>query len=53
MEKTYYFLPLDSFNQPNGTVREVELTEEEFLNAKKRGIYIYDDYGTALRRAQD
>ena len=52
MKKNYYLLPLDSFNQPDGTVREVELTEEEFLNVKKTRGYIYDNSYDADWRAQ-
>jgi len=29
MKKTYYYLPLDSFNQPSGLVKEIELTTLE------------------------
>lgn len=32
LEKTkiYYYLPLDGYNQPNGTVSTIRLTEKEF-----------------------
>lgn len=51
MKNTYYYLPLDNYNQPDGTVQKVELTEEEFKQAKENGHYIYNNYSTALRRA--
>lgn len=51
--KVYYSLPLDGFNQPNGHVREIELTEAEYAERKKRFDYIYDNIKDADRRAQD
>ena len=48
----YYYLPLDGYNQPNGNVNQIELTEEEFLNYKKCGNYIYDNEADADWRAQ-
>ena len=52
MKKTYYYLSLDSYNQPNGFVNEIELTEEEFLKFKKARGYIYDNSYDADCRAQ-
>lgn len=53
MKKTYYILPLDSYNQPDGNVEKIELTEEEFKKMKETYGYIFEDYYTALRRALD
>lgn len=52
-KKTYYYLPLDSYNQPNGHVISIELTEAEFAKYKKSYVYIYDNEIDADRRAQD
>lgn len=52
-EKTYYYLPLDSYNQPDGNVLPILLTDEEYLKHKETYVYIYDDYAAALCRALD
>lgn len=52
-KNTYYYLPLDNYNQPNGLVEKVELTEEEFKQAKANGHYIYGNYQQAMYRAMD
>jgi hypothetical protein len=49
--KTYYILQLDNYNQPNGLIDEIELTEKEFDQIKKTYIYIYDSYFQACERA--
>lgn len=51
--KKYWYLPLDNYNQPNGLVKEIELTDEEYQVMKNRGQYVYDSYTQALMRAQD
>lgn len=53
MKNTYYLLPLDNYNQPDGSIREVQLTKEEFKQAKVNGHYIYEDYIAAVSRAMD
>ena len=50
---TYWYLPLDSYNQPNGLVNTIELTEADYLRIKKDYGYIYDKERDAERRAQD
>lgn len=52
-KKTYYYLPLDGYNQPDGDVREILLTKEEYQEAKNSYVYIYDNYSAAVRRSQD
>lgn len=49
----YYILPLDNYNQPNGYVDTIWLTEKEYEIYKKKGGYIYKDYATAIQRASD
>jgi len=51
-KKTFYELPLDSYNQPNGNVVEVQLTEHEFIN-RHPNRYIFRNRIDAHRRAQD
>lgn len=51
--KKYWYLPLDNYNQPNGLVKEIELTDEEYQVMKNNGQYVYDSYTQALMRAQD
>lgn len=53
MKKTYYYLPTDSYGQPDGNVFETLLTEKEYKDRKAQGDYIYDNYLSALYRAQD
>lgn len=53
MKKTYYYLPTDQYGQPDGNTNELVLTEQEYEQMKARGCYIYDNYSTALWRAQD
>jgi len=55
MKKTYYFLPLDQYNQPIGTVEEILMTEGEYNYCKKYELdfYVFDNYQDALRRALD
>ena len=48
-KKLYYVLPLDGYNQPDGTVVEMYLTEEEARNTP----YCFEDYASALYRALD
>jgi hypothetical protein len=50
-KKTYYFLPMDSYNQPDGTVQEIELTEARYKQLKKTYVYVYDSYADAMTRA--
>ena len=45
----YYVLSLDNYGQPDGTILEVYLTEEE----ARRMPYCYKDYERALYRALD
>lgn len=52
-KKEYWWLPLDSYNQPNGQVVTLALTEEEFRELKNRGQYVFDSYYQACLRAQD
>lgn len=52
-KSTYYYLPLDGFNQPNGHVVKIKLTEAEYAQYKKNYVYIYDKEIDADRRAQD
>ena len=56
----YYWLPLDSYNQPNGNVEEIELFPSDYANLKSASMqdsypywWIYEDYATALDRALD
>ena len=49
--KTFYKLPLDMFNQPNGQVRAIQLTEEQYLN-RDPNSYIFRNETEANRRAQ-
>ena len=56
----YYWLPLDSYNQPAGMVEEIELFPSDYRNLKEASMpdsypywWIYDNYATALDRAQD
>lgn len=51
--KTYYLLELDSYNQPSGIINEIELTKSEYDDMKSKYIYIYENYSTALMRAQN
>lgn len=50
--KTYFELPLDSYNQPNGQVRRIEMTLEQFKN-RNPNRYIFENEIDAIRRAQD
>lgn len=50
--KEYYWLPTDSYGQPSGMVVPVTLTESEY-KARRRYEYIYDNYYSALTRAND
>jgi hypothetical protein len=52
-EKTYYILPLDSYNQPDGNIREIQLTKSEYETLRSKGQYIYESYYQAVMRAQD
>jgi hypothetical protein len=52
VESIYYYLPLDSFNQPTGDVQEIALRKCDYILNKRNGKYIYDNYYDALRRAQ-
>ena len=52
-KKTYYYLPLDGYNQPDGNVNEILLTKEEYQEAKKNYVYIYERYFDACNRAQN
>ena len=56
----YYWLPLDSYNQPRGTVEEIKLFPSDYANLKSASMqdsypywWIYDNYHTALERACD
>lgn len=56
--RTYYWLPLDSFNQPNGNVEEISLFPSDYEDLKNCNMqdsypywWIYDDYHAALERA--
>lgn len=57
MKTTYYYLPLDNFGQPIGTIEEIKLTIEEYqayhTNVHSNYYYIYECYADALHRAQD
>ena len=49
--KAYYLLPTDSFGQPSGIVKEVQLTEGEFMERRKRE-WIFEEKYEAEWRAQ-
>lgn len=58
--RKYYWLPLDSYNQPRGTVEEIELFPSDYETLKEAKMpdrypywWIFDDYSSALDRAQD
>lgn len=51
--KTYYILPRDQYGQPNGCINTVELTEVEAQEYRDHGVYLMDNYLSALYRAQD
>lgn len=55
MYKTYWYLPLDSYNQPSGQVQEIVMTIEEYNEAIRNDLipYLFDNYEQALRRALD
>ena len=60
MRRTYYWLPLDSYNQPNGNVEEISLFPSDYEDLKNCNMqdsypywWIYEDYHTALERACD
>ena len=55
MKKTYYFLPIDQYNQPIGTVEEILMTVQEYNYCKEYDLdfYYFEDYESALRRALD
>ena len=48
----FFLLSLDNYNQPDGNVEKVWLTKPEFLELRKQGAWIFEDYGIALRAAQ-
>ena len=58
--RKYYWLPLDSYNQPRGIVEEIELFPSDYQALKEAKMqesypywWIYDNYATALNRALD
>lgn len=53
--KAYYELPTDQYNQPDGTIIELSMTESEFQEYRKANpwAYLYDDYKSALYWAMD
>ena len=52
-KKTYYILPRDQYGQPDGNVNEVYLTDAEAQEYRDHGVYLMDNYLSALYRAQD
>lgn len=52
-KKTYYWLPLDNYNQPNGHIVELVINESEYEAMKKQGEYVYSSYMQACERAMD
>ena len=50
MTTTFYELPLDSYNQALGYVREIQMTDDEF-RMKHPNRYIFRDKREAERRA--
>jgi len=51
VKSTYYYLPLDSYGQPIGIVKEIELRKRDYILNKRNGNYVYDNYQDAERRA--
>lgn len=51
--KTYWYLPLDNYNQPNGEIKEIKLTWYQYQGMKQEGHYVYDSYMSACERAID
>ena len=51
--KTYYILPRDQYGQPNGLINEVDLTDAEAQEYRDHGVYLMDNYMSALYRSQD
>ena len=49
--KTYWWLPLDNYNQPSGSILELELNDDELKVMKNKGEYIFDSYYQAMLRA--
>ena len=50
-KKSFWYLPLDNYNQPSGNIIELKLTETEYQAMKNRGEYIYNSYYQAILRA--
>lgn len=51
-KRTYYRLPTDQYGQPTGEIVPIVLTESEF-KANRQWMYLFEDYESALYRAQD
>lgn len=51
-ERTYYRLPTDQYGQPTGEIIPITMTESEF-RANSKWMYLFEDYESALYRAQD
>jgi len=49
--KDYYELPTDCYGQPDGTIRTISLSKDEYHALKGTGRYIFDSYIAAAYRA--
>ena len=49
--KKYWWLPLDNYNQPSGSILELELNDDELKVMKNKGEYIFDSYYQAMLSA--
>lgn len=49
--KDYYELSLDCYGQPDGTIRTISLSKDEYQALKGTGHYIFDSYIAAAYRA--
>lgn len=49
--KDYYELPTDCYGQPDGTIRTISLSKDEYQALKGTGRYIFDSYIAAAYRA--
>jgi len=54
-ERTYYRLPTDQYGQPTGEIIPITMTESEFQAYRNANpwMFLFDDYDSALYRAQD
>lgn len=51
--KDYFILPIDQYGQPNGNVEVEPLTKIEAIWKKDSGVFIFDNYSSAMYRAMD